>query len=287
MAGALPWLDHRSVWVFDGAMGTQLQQHGLDVDDCPEEYNLSRPDVVMQIHRSYVQAGSDLIQTNTFGGNLLRLEGYELAGKTVEINARAVALARQAAGNQAAVAASVGPLGEVLEPFGDVPRERAFEAFRAQAKGLDEADQINIETMASLEEAQVAIEAIRSVLKTPISACMTFTHTPKGYHTMMGESIEQCVQVLEGAGVAMVGSNCGDGLEQMMDIIAAMRPATSLPLVAKPNAGIHLAGWPGGLSREPGIHRTQGAPDHRRRRQPLRRLLRYDAGTCSDDSPGG
>ena len=231
-------LNDRAAWLFDGGMGTQLQRHDLDVEDCPEAWNLDKPEVVLGIHQAYVQAGSDVIQTNTFGGNLIRLTGYDLGGRTVEINARGVELARQAAGEEVAVAGSVGPIGEVLEPFGDVPRDRALEAFQTQARGLGEADYINIETMGSLEEALVALEAVRSVLELPISVSMTFNHTPKGYFTMMGESIEHCAQVLEQHGAAMVGSNCGEGLEQMIDIILAMRAVTKLPLLAKPNAGI-------------------------------------------------
>ncbi|MFB0516305.1 MAG: homocysteine S-methyltransferase family protein [Candidatus Neomarinimicrobiota bacterium] len=228
----------RPVWVFDGGIGTLLQHRGLKVGECPEELNVSHPEILLEIHREYVAAGSDIIQTNTFGGNTRRLSNYGLESKTVAINTRAVELARQAAGDKAYVAASVGPTGEILEPYGNVSREAVFEAFQTQARGLGEADLVNIETMNCLDEALLAFEAIRSVLGLPICVSVTFNQAPTGYFTIMGESVERITRALTEAGVNMLGSNCGEGVEQMLAIISEMHRLTSLPLMAKPNAGL-------------------------------------------------
>ncbi len=224
--------------MFDGAIGSLLQRRGLEAGACPEAFTLTHPEVLLEIHRAYVAAGSDIIQTNTFGGNVLRLAKYGLDDKTQEINARAVELARQAAGDQAHVAASVGPTGELLEPYGDVTRDAVLKAFQIQARGLEEADLVNIETMTSIDEALLAVQAIRSVLDLPVSVSMTFNQTPRGYFTIMGESVERSSRLLTESGVDMLGSNCGEGVDQMLAIVTELRALTALPLLAKPNAGI-------------------------------------------------
>ena len=228
----------RAVWIFDGGMGSQLQARGLPVGGCPEGFILAHPELVADIHRAYVQAGSDMIQTNTFGGNAVRLSHYGLADRTEEINERALELARSAAGEATLVVGSVGPLGELLEPYGDISQETARQAFQQQARGLAGADFINIETMSSLEEATLALEAVRSIVDVPISVSMTFNLTERGIFNMMGESARQCAQVLSGLAISMVGSNCGEGVEQMVAIMTEMAQTTELPLLAKPNAGI-------------------------------------------------
>ncbi|MBM4176519.1 MAG: homocysteine methyltransferase, partial [Ignavibacteria bacterium] len=146
----IEFLQRKKVWVFDGAMGTMLQKHGWQIGECPEEYNLTKPEIIFEIHRSYANAGSDIIQSNTFGANMLRLKIFGLESKTCEINKRGIEIARKAAKTDVIVAASLGPLGELIEPLGETTREQAFDSFREQAKGLTEADFINIETMQSL-----------------------------------------------------------------------------------------------------------------------------------------
>jgi 5-methyltetrahydrofolate--homocysteine methyltransferase len=186
------FLSKQKVWVFDGAMGTLLQQYAGGEFSCPDELNLSQPEIVLKVHQEYIKAGSDIIQTNTFGANYLRLKRFNLEKKIYEINSRAVEIARKAAGNKI-VAASIGPLGELIEPFGEVSKEEAFESFFRQAQGLKEVDYLNIETVQSLDEAEIIINALRSVLSLPISITVTFQKTPQGYFTMMGESVKDFV----------------------------------------------------------------------------------------------
>ncbi len=236
--GLFEGFSQRKVWLFDGGMGSLLQKRGLPPGGCPDEYNLIEPEIVRSIHRAYVEAGSDIIQTNTFGANPIRLEMYGLAPRSKEINARAVVLARGAANDKAKVIGSMGPLGEMIEPLGEVTRAAAYDAFRIQARGLVEADAINIETAMSLDEVAIALEAVRSVTSLPICVSMTFNTTPKGQFTMMGESATDCVLALEKQDVNVIGANCGDGVEQVIEVLREMALSTDLPLLAKPNAGI-------------------------------------------------
>jgi 5-methyltetrahydrofolate--homocysteine methyltransferase len=218
-------------------MGTLLQQYVGGEFSCPDELNLSQPEIVLKVHQEYIKAGSDIIQTNTFGANYLRLKRFNLEKKIYEINSRAVEIARKAAGNKI-VAASIGPLGELIEPFGEVSKEEAFESFFRQAQGLKEVDFLNIETVQSLDEAEIIINALRSVLSLPISVTVTFQKTPRGYFTMMGESVKDFVDRSSRWDVQAIGTNCGEGFDQSLEIISEMKKFTNLPLIAKPNAGI-------------------------------------------------
>jgi 5-methyltetrahydrofolate--homocysteine methyltransferase len=234
----IEFLQRKKVWVFDGAMGTMLQKHGWQIGECPEAYNLSKPEIVFEIHRSYVNAGSDIIQSNTFGANLLRLKMFGLESKTIEINKRGIEIARNAAGTDVIVAASLGPLGELIKPLSETTREQAFDSFREQAKGMTEADFINIETMQSLDEAEIALNAVRSVCNIPISISVTFQKTPRGYFTMMGETTKSFVDRFSNQDVQILGSNCGEGFLQMFEVLSEMKPLTNIPLLAKANAGL-------------------------------------------------
>lgn len=231
------FLSKQKVWVFDGAMGTMLQKFASGEFICPDELNLSQPETVFRIHQEYIKAGSDIIQTNTFGANYLRLKRFGLQEKTIELNKRAVEIARKAAGEKY-IAASIGPLGELIEPYGEISKDEAFHSFVEQAKGLTEVDFLNIETVQSLDEAEIIIKALRTILKLPISITVTFQKTPRGYFTMMGESIEDFVNRVARWDVQAIGTNCGEGFNQSLEIICEIKNLTNLPLIAKPNAGI-------------------------------------------------
>ncbi len=231
------FLSKQKVWVFDGAMGTMLQKYAAGDFICPDELNLSQPEVVLKVHQEYIKAGSDIIQTNSFGANYIRLKRFELQEKTTEINKRAVEIARKAAGNKI-VAASIGPLGELIEPYGEITVDEAFHSFVEQAKGLSEVDFLNIETVQSLDEAEIIIKALKSVLNLPISITVTFQKTPRGYFTMMGESIEDFINRATSWDVQAVGTNCGEGFNQSLEIVCEIKKLTNLPIIAKPNAGI-------------------------------------------------
>jgi 5-methyltetrahydrofolate--homocysteine methyltransferase len=209
------------VLVADGAMGTMLIAEGLKIGDCPELLNLARPELISKIARSYAEAGAQIVHTNTFGGSALKLASYGLDGKTEEINGRAVEIAKNAVGDKARVSGSCGPSGKILAPYGDAKPETVYESFKRQFKAMIASgiDILTIETMVDIEEAKLAIKAACDISKDiPIMATMTFDSTPDGFFTIMGATIPQAASELKDAGADLVGSNCGNGSENMVRI---------------------------------------------------------------------
>ncbi len=229
------------VLVGDGAMGTMLFERGLRPGDPPETVALERPEVLEEIARLYVEAGSDLVETDTFGGSPLKLAMHGLGSRCEEVNAAAVRAARRGAGDRAYVAASVGPSGRVLEPYGDTGEAEVEASFRRQAAALAAAgvDGFVVETMTDLREAVLAVRAAKAAAPwLPVFATMTFDPTPRGYFTVFGASVAAAAQGLAGAGADAVGSNCGLGVKHLVSIAREFRAATKLPLVIQPNAGL-------------------------------------------------
>jgi 5-methyltetrahydrofolate--homocysteine methyltransferase len=240
------------VIVGDGAWGTMLMARGLGPGDCPEQVNLDRPEVLREIARLYLEAGAELITTNTFGGSPLKLERYGLDGRTEDVNRLAVEVVKETAAGRAWVSASIGPTGRLLKPFGDVDPEELAEGFTRQARALVEAgaDLVCVETMTDLTEATLAVEAVRSAAPDlPVMATMTFDATPRGYFTIMGSSVEQACAALVEAGADVVGSNCGNGVEKMVEIAREFANHATVPIAIQSNAGLpeHREGvliWP-------------------------------------------
>jgi len=229
------------VLLADGAMGTLLFERGLDPGACPESVTLSHPEVLEEIARLYLKAGADIIGTNTFGGSPLKLAAYGLAASTYEINARAVAAVRNAVGDRAYVAGSVGPCGKLLTPHGDTEPEDVYQSFRTQVESLIAAgvDCVAVETMIDLSEAKLAVRAVKDVSPpTPVMASMTFDATPNGFFTIMGVSVEDAARGLTEVGADAIGSNCGNGIENMVEIARAFRRFSQFPLTIQPNAGL-------------------------------------------------
>jgi 5-methyltetrahydrofolate--homocysteine methyltransferase len=226
------------VLVLDGAMGTMLQERGLKPGQSPEELNVSLPGVVAGIHREYINVGADIIVTNSFGGNRMKLSHYGLEGKIREINAAAVAIAREAAGERAYVGASIGPTGSFVEPVGDLTFDEMAAIFREQARHLIDAgaDFITFETFLDIKEIRAGIIAVREIAPDiPIVAQLTFDD--KG-RSVLGTPPEAAAITLEAAGANIVGSNCGLGIEGIYGILTAMRRVTRLPLISQANAGL-------------------------------------------------
>jgi 5-methyltetrahydrofolate--homocysteine methyltransferase len=226
----------------DGAMGTMLFEAGLKFGDPPEVWNISHPDVVRGVHRGYIDAGSRLILTNTFGGNRFRLGMHNLQSRVHELNRTAAIILRaevDAAGAGALVVGDIGPSGEILAPLGTLEYADAVEGFAEQAAALAAGgvDAIWIETMSALEEVQAAVEGVRKAAPDmPIITTMTFD--TRG-HTMMGVSPEKAVKALAGLGATAVGGNCGNGPDEIMGVIKKMHAADpQAVLVAKSNAGM-------------------------------------------------
>ena len=227
--------------LLDGAMGTMLMDAGLVQGDPPEEWNVTHPDRIRAVHRSYIQAGSRVVLTNSFGGTRFRLEMHNLQDRTIELNRAAAQNARaeaDAAPDIVVVAGSMGPTGQLFEPMGTLTFEEAKAAFAEQAQGLAEGgvDVFWVETMSDLNEVKAAVEGARSVSDLPIVTTMSFdTHG----HTMMGVSPVKALETLGALDVIALGANCGTGSDELEVAIKAMREANpDVVLVAKANAGI-------------------------------------------------
>ena len=240
-------LTQQQLLFLDGAMGTQLFDRGLSPGDPPEMLNLVDPDIVRSVHNEYLSVGSDIILTNTFGGNRHRLALHALDDKVHEINDAAVRIAKQAALKFGAlVAGSLGPLGALLAPLGPGSAEEALDAFKEQVDGLtagtrdrdpnSSIDLLWIETMSSLDEATIAIDACRELSALPVAVTMSFD---TNRHTMMGVSPANAVKALLDAGASAVGVNCGNSLDDNEAAITQMREADpEALLIVKSNAGI-------------------------------------------------
>ena len=229
-------LERHPVILGDGAMGTMLHRAGL-TDGAPERWNVERPDVVSSIYRAYVEAGSDFISTNTFGGTRNRLQLDGLADRVAELNEAGARLAREAAGDRL-VAGSVGPTGELMEPLGLLTPDDARRSFAEQARSLRSGgvDFALIETMSALEEVRAAVDGVREA-GLPLAVTMSFD---TNFHTMMGIKPAQAVATLSGWGVGFIGANCGNGPAEIERIMTEMSQATpaGVVLMAKSNAGM-------------------------------------------------
>jgi len=224
--------------VTDGAWGTELQQRGLAVGECPDAWNLTRPDAVRQVADAYVAAGSDVILTNTFGANRFALARHALEDKVVEINTAGVTISREAAGRGVRVFASMGPTGIMLM-MGDVSREDVQAAFDEQARAIAAAgaDAIVIETMSDPDEARLALAAARAT-GLPVVVCMVFDSGAARDRTLTGATPEHVAELFTAEGADCVGANCGNGIEGFLPICRRLHSATNLPLWIKANAGL-------------------------------------------------
>lgn len=228
----------RAPVIIDGAWGTQMFARGLKPGGCPDKWNLDEPDKVREVARAYVEAGSDIILTNTFGANRFTLESHGLAGFAPEINRVGAVLSKEAAGDRAKVFASMGPSGKMLM-MGEVEEDELEEAFNEQASALCEggADGIVIETMADLEEALIAIRAAKTT-GLPVVGCMVYDSGAEKDRTMMGVSPEQQAGAFVEAGIDVIGANCGQGIEGFVEIARRLKEAANLPVWIKANAGL-------------------------------------------------
>ncbi|SHJ58681.1 5-methyltetrahydrofolate--homocysteine methyltransferase [Tangfeifania diversioriginum] len=228
------------VLVSDGAWGTFLQQKGLKPGECPEEWNISHPDEVFDIAQNYIHAGSDMIETNSFGASRFKLEKYNLAEKTFDLNKAAAEISKRAAGEKF-VLGSIGPTGVILM-MGEVTEQELYEAFKEQALGLEAggADAIMIETMTDLDEARIAVKAAKENTSLEVFCTMTFEKTVTGeFRSMMGVSPTEMVETIIDAGAVLIGANCGNGIAGMVGIVEEIRKAnTEIPILVHANAGM-------------------------------------------------
>lgn len=234
-------LKQEKVLVSDGAIGSLLFEKGLNPGDCPERFNLEHPEVLANIANAYLQAGADIIQTNTFGASPLKLSDYNLDDKTDEINQKAVEIVKQAIDQKTFVSGSVGPTGKMLLPYGDIEPDVMKDNYKRQISALIASgiDLLCIETMTDLNEAVIAIQSAREISSDiPIIATMTFDVIPQGCVTIMGNSVIEVCDKLTVAGANVIGSNCGNGTNNMITIAKEFLANTQLPVIIQSNAGI-------------------------------------------------
>src|SRR3989338_3227148 len=222
--------------IFDGAMGTMLKRLGLKPGGCPDELNLTNPEMIKQVHKGYIDAGSDVVTTATFGANRIKLKEYNLENKLREINLKSAKKAREAAGKKGFVAGGLGPTGKFVEPIGDLSFDETVAVFSEQVNALKDGgvDLIIIETMMDMREMRAAIIAAKAS-GLPVVATMTFDESMR---TVLGTPPEAFAIIAEGLGCDVIGANCSLGIEGIYKAVAAMSRVTKLPLIAQPNAGI-------------------------------------------------
>jgi methionine synthase I (cobalamin-dependent) len=225
------------ILIYDGSKGFMLQQMGMKGGECPELWNVTHPEKVMEIYRMYKDAGADVIQTNTFQGSRVQLEKYSLGEKTYELNYEGARLARQVMGKDGFVAGSVGPLGKLFEPSGELTFDDAYEAFALQVKALADGgvDVINLETFTDIAEIRAALIASIETAGLPVICSMAFEQNGR---TLMGTDPFNAAVTLKSLGASMAGTNCSCGPEQQLDILKEMSRVGGIYLSVKPNAGL-------------------------------------------------
>lgn len=225
------------IYIFDGAMGTMLQDAGLPVGACPELWNIKEPAAVTAIHKSYIDSGADIIETNTFGANRIKLTHYDLQDQVALLNTSAVAAARAACGPNTKVAGSVGPTGKLIAPLGDLTFDYAYEVFFEQITALHQAnvDMILIETIIDIQEMRAALLAAKAATDKPIICQMSFGADGR---TVTGTDPVTAAIVLEAMGADIIGANCSLGPAQLLDVVKKLASATKCPISIQPNAGM-------------------------------------------------
>jgi 5-methyltetrahydrofolate--homocysteine methyltransferase len=230
--------------ICDGAMGTELQRRGLGKGVTPDSWNITNPEQVKDVHKTYIQAGAKAILTNTFGANAMR-SGRDSQYTVPQLNLAGAKIARECAGDDILVFGDMGPTGweDQLPPYGTQPEQVFYDAFKDQAIALAEGgvDALIIETMSSLAEALIAVRAAKENTSLPVICSMTFARPPASrpndIRTAWGDAVPDIIEMVTNAGAEVVGANCGDLIEEMIQLAKMMREITKLPLIFEVNAG--------------------------------------------------
>jgi 5-methyltetrahydrofolate--homocysteine methyltransferase len=233
------WLkDDSKIILFNGAMGTELIKRGLKPGKLPDIINIENPNMVIEIHKSYYEAGSDMCQTNTFGSTPLNLRMHGLEERINEIIEKALNNIRKACPSGRIIVGDIGPTGKFRPPVGNASSEEWQSSFAIQTKLLEKGvDLFHIETISDIEEMVSAVRAVKDVSKKPIIASITYKKTKRGFFTIMGDTLEKCINTLENEKVDVIGTNCTLGSGEMLDLVKQAIDITDMPISVKPNAG--------------------------------------------------
>ena len=233
------WLkDDSKIILFDGGMGTELIKRGLEPGKVPDMLNIERPDTIVEIHKSYYDAGSDMCQSNTFGSTPLNLRRHNLEDRIKEIIENALENIKKACPSRNLIVGDIGPTGEFRPPVGNASSEEWYSSFSTQAKLLEKGVNLwHIETISDLKEMETAIKAVRDFSNKPLISSMTFKKTKRGFFTIMGDSLENCITMLDNVNVDVIGANCTLGSHDMLELLRSAKEITDKPLSIKPNAG--------------------------------------------------
>jgi len=233
------WLkDDSKIILFDGGMGTEIFKRGIKPGKLPDILNLEQSEIVTEIHKAYYDAGSDMCQTNTFGSSYMNLQKYKLENRIKEINERAIENLKKVCPPNHLIVGDIGPSGEYKPPIGKATYEQWYSSYLKQIKCLEPGiDLWHIETISDIEEMVAAIQAVKEVSKKPIISSMTYKKTKRGFFTIMGNSLKDCIKKVENENVDVIGGNCTLGSIEMIELIKEMKNITNKPLSIKPNAG--------------------------------------------------
>lgn len=238
------YLEEKELVFLDGATGSNLQKKGLPFGECAEKWITENSDVLIELQKEYIEAGSNIIYAPTFGANSIKLKEYGLEEETVSLNKKLVEISKNAASDKALVAGDLTMCGQTVEPLGALKLEALIASYEQQVKAVDEAgaDLIIIETMMSLQETRAAVIAAKNVSSLPIMVSMTFGENGK---TLYGTSVKTAAVVLDALGVDAIGMNCSSGPDKMVPFIKEIKEVSNLPVIAKPNAGLPVLGKDG------------------------------------------
>lgn len=233
------WLkDESKVILFDGGFGSELIKRGLKSGKIPDILNIEQPNIISEIHQSYYNAGSDMCQTNTFGSTPLNLSHYNLEHRIDEIIENAIKNMQEIRPSGCLIVGDIGPTGEFRPPVGNISSDQWYSSFSTQAKLLEKGvDLWHVETISDLEEMLAAVKAVRDISKKPLIASITYKKTKRGFFTIMGDSLEKCIETLNSEEVDVIGANCTLGSNEMLELLKLAKNYTSKPISVKPNAG--------------------------------------------------
>jgi 5-methyltetrahydrofolate--homocysteine methyltransferase len=233
------WLkDNSKIILFDGAMGTELIKRGLKAGKIPDLLNIEQAGIITEIHKSYYDAGSDMCQTNTFGSTPMKLRKHNLENRVEKIIENALKNIQKICPSGRLIVGDIGPTGEFRPPVGNITSDQWYNSFSTQAKLLEKGvDLWHIETISDLEEMLAAIKAVREVSNKPLIASITYKKTKRGFFTIMGDSLEKCIETLNNEEVDVIGANCTLGSNEMLELLTNAKNLTDKPFSVKPNAG--------------------------------------------------